>query len=225
MASGHYLPILYHKSGEIWTCAMLLLKTAWGRSTNSEGTPWEKLQNLAQLVVLMIEQTMVKQTHTSSIWGQSRLLKPATHLTHKSLHTMQGMRIAWFDVLYNRSMYKQIEGRAQAHEGAAGKTVIDYPQNPWLTLTLGSKTRAHAGAGDRHAVTLNLDRKFPNHNQYDMTSTSSTTTSANISGTSSPPHKWTVQEICNLVQIKFRKCPCWYQVKVCQKNQICLTRL
>jgi len=27
----------------------------------------------------------------------------------------------WFDVLYNRSMYKQIEGRAQAREGAAGK--------------------------------------------------------------------------------------------------------
>jgi len=92
-------------------------------------------------------------------------------------------------------MYKQIEGRAQAREGAAGKTVVGDPRNPWLTLTLGSKTRAHAGAGDRRAITLNLDRKFPNHNQYDMTSTSCITAPANISGTSSPPHKWTVQEI------------------------------
>jgi len=149
--------------------------------------------------------------------GEPRLLKPAARLAHKSLHTMWGMRIAWFDVLYNRSMYKQIEGRAQAHEGAAGKTVVGDrcdPRNPWLTLTLGSKTRPCAGAGDRRTIMLNLDRNFPNHNQYDMTSTSCTTAPANISGTSSPPHKWTVQEIRNLVQIKFRKRPRWYQVKV-----------
>ena len=55
-------------------------------------------------------------------------------------------------------MYKQIEGRAQAHEGAAGNTVISYPWNPWLTLTLGSATGACAGV---HIVMFDLvDRKF-----------------------------------------------------------------
>ena len=29
----------------------------------------------------------------------------------------------------------------------------------------------------------------------------------------STPQEWTVQEVCNLVQEKFGKCPCWYQVK------------
>ena len=41
-------------------------------------------------------------------------------------------------------MYKQLEGRAQAHEGVAGNTVVGYPQNLRLTLTLGSVTGAHA---------------------------------------------------------------------------------
>ena len=34
--------------------------------------------------------------------------------------------------------------RTQANEGAAGKTVIGDPQNPWLTLMLGSLTWARA---------------------------------------------------------------------------------
>ena len=48
-------------------------------------------------------------------------------------------------------------------------------------------------------------------------STSSTASSIGIPETSTPnkntPREWTVQEIQNLVQGKFRKRPCWYQVK------------
>jgi len=44
---------------------------------------------------------------------------------------------------------------------------------------------------------------------------SSTAAPANSSGISSPPPcEWTVQEIRDLVQTKFGKRPCWYQVKV-----------
>ena len=48
-------------------------------------------------------------------------------------------------------------------------------------------------------------------------STSSTASSIGIPKTSTPnkntPQEWTVQEIRNLVQGKFGKRPCWYQVK------------
>ena len=48
-------------------------------------------------------------------------------------------------------------------------------------------------------------------------STSSTASSTGIPETSTPnkntPREWTVQEIRNLVQGKFGKRPCWYQVK------------
>ena|ERR1700678_3918817 len=48
-------------------------------------------------------------------------------------------------------------------------------------------------------------------------STSSTASSTGIPETSTPnkntPREWTVQEIQNLVQGKFGKRPCWYQVK------------
>jgi len=45
-------------------------------------------------------------------------------------------------------------------------------------------------------------------------STSSTPSSTSILNLSTAkPQEWTVQEIRNLVQEKFRKHPCWYQVK------------
>jgi len=65
------------------------------------------------------------------------------------------LKLTWSGVIFksNQSHLKvTLPWWQHYRKGAAGKTVVGDPRNPWLTLTLGSKTRAHAEL--THQVTL-----------------------------------------------------------------------
>ena len=70
------------KTDEIWTYAMPLSRAASGGSTNSNGAPWEKLQNLVQLVVsILFGKCQSDETHHN--YGGPRTLVKQGNVTNK----------------------------------------------------------------------------------------------------------------------------------------------